>query len=324
MKRTKQLLCLLLCAVLCLSLAACASEEDKAFEEACALLEAGDYDGALAILPTIGRYQEISAKIAEAEKMRDEANAGFLFGVWKDIGSGAVFTFEADGAATLSQDGTVTTLAYTYSDNTVTITEPVVLKLKVAEVDGITHITYAETGYDLVPEAEYEALAPYSVEITMDNWEEYFELRQVKNIGVNEFGEVTYSAPGYGVFLKEEYYDLLKEPSVDFEVTYDEACFQVTGYEGDSPDYNFIGEYTLIPTAAPYWWELQTGCSTTAPVYDQREWDDGNELNPYYHTIAAQFYVGGYWSEDGSNVYYCFVENAHISRVQGSLTFYRE
>ena len=80
MKKWTRYLCLLLSLVMCLTLAACASKEDKAFDEANALLEAGDYEGAIAAFSAIGRYQEISAKIAEATQLLDESNAGFLYG----------------------------------------------------------------------------------------------------------------------------------------------------------------------------------------------------------------------------------------------------
>ena len=72
MKKTlRMLLCLVMALVLCIGLCACASEEDKAFEAANALLEAGDYDGAIAAFSAIGRYQEISAKIDRMELIVD-------------------------------------------------------------------------------------------------------------------------------------------------------------------------------------------------------------------------------------------------------------
>ena len=73
MKNTKRFLTLILALVMCLAMTSCASEEDKAFEAADALLAAGDYEGAIAAFSSIGRYAEISEKIYEAEMLRIEA-----------------------------------------------------------------------------------------------------------------------------------------------------------------------------------------------------------------------------------------------------------
>ena len=328
MKNWNKIVSLLLAIAMCLSLAACASKDDKAFEEANALLEAGDYDGAIAAFSAIGRYQEISSKIEEATKLREEANAGFLFGTWMDLNSNAVFTFAPGGTATLTSYDSVTALEYEYANDTVTITAPIVMKMNVAEVDGIQHITLEN--YDLISEADYAVHGPKPVEITLENWAEYFEIREAKYVWFNPFGDLESSSPGYGIFLKDEYYDRLANSyeavQVDFEVTYDEICYKAEGYESDNFDYNLLGEYTLTPTDPPYWADKpETGLTATGTVYDRRRETDGNtELDPFYQKVAAQCSIYGATSSDSINYYYYGATNIQVSRVQGTLLLFAE
>lgn len=318
----KKLLALLLALSMVLGLAACASQEDKAFEEANALLEAGDYDGAIAAFSAIGRYQEISAKIDEAIQLRNEVNAGFLIGTWKDINTETTITLSGEGKGNVSGEEGTDSVTYTYTDGFVFIEGTNSYGLDVVETDGILHLT--DGFHDLVAEANYAALAPVEIEITMENWEEYFELREANNVYINQFGDTESNLPGYGIFLKEELYDRVKNTydaiNVDFEITYDEVCCKVLGYEKDAFDYNFVGDYTLEPCKAPSWWETESGCTVTASVYDNRDYPDGSDADPYYQKIAAQFYFAGAFAEMGSTMYYNSFENVAVTRAQGSIT----
>lgn len=67
------------------------------------------------------------------------------------------------------------------------------------------------------------------VEITMDNWQEYFELREAQRISVSDYGEIFNREFGHGVFLKEEYVNRLAEFDVSFGMQADVVRYQVYG-----------------------------------------------------------------------------------------------
>lgn len=324
MKNILKLFSLLLALVLCLSLAACGetvSEEDQAFEAANALLEAGDYDGAIAAFSSIGRYQEIAAKIEEAIRLKAEANAGFLLGTWKDIVSGTTFIFESDSSVTMITtypDGSSyeSDTLYTYADGVVEAFYP----FQVQEIDGVTHLVNADASYDLVPEANYADLCPITVEITMDNWQEYFELREAADVQDNAFGEPEYRSLGYAVMLKEEYIQRLVNAyanlNVSFEMQYDESIYLVTG--------DFVsGDYTL-EEGKPYWYSqpLEQDATATTEVWDYRNNDYSQHSDLYGH-VGGFFHGGNWYMEDGGLFYICKPINPEIIRVQGTMTLLR-
>lgn len=44
-----------------------------------------------------------------------------------------------------------------------------------------------------------------TVEITPDNWQDYFEIRPFESVQYNDFGDLTYKSMGHALYLKEEY-----------------------------------------------------------------------------------------------------------------------
>lgn len=328
MKKTIRIVCLLLAMLLCLSMAACTSEEDKAFEAANALLEAGEYEEAIEAFQAIGRYQEIAGKIADAQKLLNEENAGFLFGEWFDLSGDYVFTFGHDGEGSIVLGETIA-ITYSCEGNVITITSPINFTLNVTEIDGVTHIVSQAYGYDLVREENYNVLRPMAVEITLDNWQEYFELQEVNEISVNEFGDISSVYPTIGIFLKEEYADRLADGygavDVTFELSYDEALFEVLGVEPDAFASEFLGEYEIRLTNDPYgWWDLESGCTQIVTIEDRRNYDWETELSPYYQKVAGYCSPsrGCSWGSDG--IFYCGWTNVQVNRVQGTLMFYPE
>lgn len=53
------------------------------------------------------------------------------------------------------------------------------------------------------------------VAITMDNWQEYFEIRPYEEFNYNDFGDLVYMRTGYAFYLKAEYLPLLRENGAD-------------------------------------------------------------------------------------------------------------
>lgn len=324
MKKHIRILSVILALSLCVSMAACSSD-DKAFEEADALLAAGDYDGAIAAFSAIGRYEEISAKIAEAEKLRNEANMGFLFGTWKDLSSDQTLTLREDSTYMLVAGAETWTGTYTYENNVVTISQPIVLSFELVNDEDITHLVCSAIG-NFVHETNYDALCAKEIEITMDNWQEYFELKEVNNVYVNEFGEVSSVCPSIGIFLKEEYYSRLPDNYWDmelsFELIYDEASYKVLNCTPDEYDYNFDGNYEIEPVNPPQWWKMETGCTVIGNVYDQRNTTHLSEQSPYFKTVSAEMPMWCDSASEGNTQYITRWTNVQVSRVIGTLKLF--
>lgn len=338
MKNAKRFLTLILALVMCLAMTACASEEDKAFEAADALLAAGDYEGAIAAFSSIGRYAEISEKIYEAEMLRMEAerlsgiaNAEAFFGNWINISpyyteATVTLVLHADGIGTMSWGEDSYDSNFSYKDNTISLDNPI-MELKINEINGITHLISEEYNMDFVSEADSAAFTPVDIEITLDNWQDYFEMKETKSIQVNAFGEVSYVQPAVGIFLKEEHYDRLLENYWDmelaFELTYDETPYKVLNCTPEDFDYSFLGNYEMEPaTNVPSWWEMQTGCTVIGNVYDNRNADWLAEQSPFNGTFSAEIgmYGGGYG--DNNAQYVSLWTNIQVSRVTGTLRLY--
>ena len=337
MKNIKRFLSLILALVLCLAMTACASEEDKAFEAADALLAAGDYEGAIAAFSSIGRYAEISEKIYEAEMLRIEAerlnsiaNAEAFFGNWINIGKDFVdisisLTLNSDGSSHMIWGEEVYDATFGCKDNIVIVDTPY-MELKVEEINGITHLIAAEYNMDFVTEADYPAFALQDIEITMDNWQEYFEMKEVNSIQVNAFGEVSSVRPAIGIFLKEEYYDRVPDNywdvDISFEVTYDEVFYKLLNCTPDDYNYDLSGQYEKEPATAPSWYELKAGNTAIGQVFENRDSDWISEESPFYNTLSCEIgiYGGGY--SDGNNQYITGWTNIQISRVIGTLRLY--
>ena len=66
----KRFLTVVILVLFCLT--GCVSAEERAFEEACALMEDGDYEAAIEAFADIGMYREISDKIEEAQELLQE------------------------------------------------------------------------------------------------------------------------------------------------------------------------------------------------------------------------------------------------------------
>jgi len=141
------------------------------------------------------------------------------------------------------------------------------------------------------PETETPAAQPapqevIPVEITLDNWQDYFELRQTEQIYVSESCGVINRIFGYGVFLKEEFLPLLaSESNVSFELQYEVAWKRVMGdLTGDS--YMIIGSVNeVLPK------------TQTALLADFRENAEIPEESDFYGQVAAEF---AYDSEFGA------------------------
>ena len=141
-------------------------------------------------------------------------------------------------------------------------------------------VTEAPTPVTTQPptEAPTEAPQPVPVAITMENWEEYFELRDTEQVHISESCSVINRIFGYGVFLKEEYVDRLAEGSdVSFELEYNLVWRRVMG--------DLTGDSYMLQSA-----QTDPDRKTqTAQLTDFRGNPAVAEESDFYNSVAVEF-----------------------------------
>ena len=316
-KITLRIICLALSAALCFSLAGCAPADERAFERACALMDAGEYEAAIEAFSAIGMYEQISEKIDEAQELLEEENMKFLYGDWVNIHTGALFTFSKGGKGSVSQDGRDTPFTYTSDGKSVDILAPVPLQLKVDKEEGVVHLKDQAGDYDLVPEKEYQDYlpqGPVTVEITLDNWQDYFEGRQAQDVGLDDKGDVNFREYGYGIFLKEEYIGSLDHTGildVSFDVEYDLVPYLLEG------DLN-SDDYTLTEVRLPRTEKAPGKQQATMAVYDRgfQHWrSPESDLNNAVCGFISPMEV----IVEKNEVYVLLVGNVTVTAASGSM-----
>ena len=141
-------------------------------------------------------------------------------------------------------------------------------------------VTEAPTQMPTQPptDAPTEAPQPVPVEITMENWEEYFVLRETEQVHISESCSVINRIFGYGVFLKEEYVDRLAEGSdVSFELEYNLVWRRVMG--------DLTGDSYMLQSA-----QTDPDRKTqTAQLTDFRGNPAVAEESDFYNSVAVEF-----------------------------------
>lgn len=171
----KKAITLLLAIVMCLSLCACGKAGD--YEAAIALMEAGNYEEAIVAFTELGDYEDSIQKLEECENILSYAEAIALFEGEQYEDALAIFT--ALGNYQDSQEKKVeceNALAYQNA------------------VDAIASGDYEKAYTTLVPLGEYkdvpELLTHFKkVEITSENWSEYFIMVEEPEYIKNDFNE---------------------------------------------------------------------------------------------------------------------------------------
>lgn len=316
MKHTAlRIVCLVLAMALLFSLAGCAPADQRAFQRACALMDAGEYEAAIEAFSAIGMYQDIAEKIEEAQDLLEEENTRFLYGTWVNLHTGTLFTFSKDGKGTLFAADGETAFTYTCDGKTVAFTAPAELLLKAEKEDGILHLKDQEGLCDLVSRKDYEKMGPETVEITPDNWETYFEGRQAQDVGLDSDGYVNHREVGYGIFLKEEYLDRLDSGSYDgavwFEITYEYTPYLLEG----NLDSDF---YSLKETRLPRELGAYRGSFSTSLPVNHRGYQQWRSPESDFNNAACCFLGADRLEWDG-NVYMMMIDNVEILDVRGTL-----
>lgn len=136
-----------------------------------------------------------------------------LYGTYTNLRGEQVLTLDAAGKAT--EDGVEGT--YVIEGETMTVTLPKrILELQVTDHKGTPRLICGWQYLDYVPEAAAADFAPVTVELTMDNWMEYFELREIGSFGYVGVVAPETGVPDFELWLKPEYvYKLVDAPNPD-------------------------------------------------------------------------------------------------------------
>lgn len=310
----KRLIALALILMMCLGMTACgASEDEKAFEEANALLDSGDYEGALEKFYSIGLYNQTAEKIYQIEEQLRGEKVSFLTGTWKDLNNDMTLTFGEKGKFTVTYpDGTVDDGEAWFDDNDQLYLFEAV---EIREIDGVTHMTGEYS--DWVSEADYEVIGPRTVEITLDNWADYFEIRETDCQYRNDFGEIEQKGFGFGVFLKDDVASKLRDPyesvNVSVKVAYDEVMHKAIGSVAN-------GDFQVGEVGQPKWMEEETRREEAVGQVWLQE-DDHMEGSGCYGCYCANF--TGYTSIEEENDTYIYVyENPELLDITGTLVIF--
>lgn len=321
----KRIFALLLALAIAVSLMACGSGDKKTIEEAQALIDSGDYESAIELLTSIEQYQQITEMLDKAVQLMQEqerqerlAGAEFLFGTWICIDDmTTTLTYREDGTYTFAEENETWDETFSYDNGVIS---GGLETFTVGEYQGVPCLTGEKFGrntlddeffaYRFVKEEDYEALCPKTVEITMENWEEYFELREIRLTYLNDFDEIDSIGFGYGIYLKEEYVEKLytgyEAVSVAFKMEYDWCSRRVTNPTQD--DY-VMGNVVWTPEHE----------SSTSQVFDYRYSEYIGVEQPEYNAVCATF---GYAGPIQDNDIFPSLENGVVIDVQGALILF--
>ena len=239
--------------MLILGICACEKEDPKMRQQQTELalaesfMEAGNYESAIGVLNSMEIYREISGKIAEAEQgyqAQKIAESSWLFeNTWYAVDGDMQVTFLREpeptgewmmayvipvgqGSTALNRQGKipftfmgdVCVLEYFTDFQTFYVPQ---MPVDPYQKDGKTILRLAGMEFATEKTEPQEVVIPVDmVEITMDNWQEYFEIKTYDCWKQDDFGEnsdlvlVTYVA------LKDEYIERIDLEQSDVAVGY--------------------------------------------------------------------------------------------------------
>lgn len=245
--------------VLCLLLSTCGNKSGE-YDELLAMLENGEYQSAHYYIDSLQRKEIEEGKSDE----KKESQISLAYGEWtlsSDYGNDDAFetvSFDEDGTCKIGKD----TLKWRMTDEqdtyiNIDVTEGETKKYRVGLNTGNKEISLSLSQYEgedgmTRSVGEYKNLDFYeAVEITAENWDEYFEIVDEGKFGENAFGEVESFNYYQYLSLKEEYVgkfsNSLSKLAMELDFTYGKKGCEVDlankkytltdSYEVDTYDY---------------------------------------------------------------------------------------
>ena len=330
----KKLLALLLAIVLCLSMTACG---DKEYDELIEMLEAGDYESAIAYIRSM-QGSEGNLKLDGVIGIQVETNAtepltaeitailNKIPGKWvcttEKENAPKEFLFRADGTCTVDGKNLIWKRNGTTTHSSLNGKSILSLTIQEGDVNRYDATFYQGNGEEIVLTCEvyedsnntnsisgvhYVNPDAYDiVTLSADNWQEYFEWTEAFYHDTNAFGEVSSLGTKYYFSLKEEYYNRL-------------SPFQIN--QGDVEISHTLMEHHV--SISP------DGKSYTKGDHDYREghqYTQIHELRKQYDTTVSLWGAQYAYASVREDSYYppsallCdYVISHSVTRIQGTL-----
>lgn len=289
----KKALVLLLALCMLLTLCACADASEKEFEAAKALYDAGDYENAIEALQNVGHYAEIAGMIADAQKQLAAESYGFLLTTWKDVRADGTNTviFHEDGTCDL--DGSP--MQYSMGNDKVTVAG--ILTLDITQEDGIYHLAGEDVDY--VREEDYDTfIAEHTVELTLDNYLDYFEWVEERIDNKDAYGNFT------SVFIRH-----ILTPKDEKHVNRDLSCVEI-GYSYETTIYAGNSVHVNVETFEYSGGERYTNTVSCTAEYYTKSYGGGYLWDPVSYSVS--------YAEDGVS----FDSAPEVVRVEGQLVIW--
>lgn len=168
-------------------------------------------------------------------------------------------------------------------------------------------ITAAETQATV---QETEAV-PQQTQITMENWETYFELKEARTVVKLEDEEPDLFTSGYGLFLRDEYVQKLPDPETGVDVTLRYRYVNSLRLaEGNYPESYTLGEVRVVP-----WLDYEPQEEERVVFYVDK---DGDPRSDFTGTVSANLSVYGCMF-DGNQVFLQVADELEILDISGTL-----
>lgn len=346
----KRIISLLLVLALCLPLCACG--KSKAVSNVESLIGAiGEVtvDSEAAVVEAEEAYKVLTDKEKEAvenyadlvsartvldEALEIEQFRQSILGEWVNIDSDKdIISFDENGnclfedfTTTYETDGERIFVSILGMEFSFTLEE---------DEDGILHLSSEEVA-DFVRREDWEhfqPVPPVPVEITTENWSEYFEIRECTEMAQNPFGEYTAVSTGFGLFLKDGYLEKLSRnslqypSSVSFEVQYLRE-YKVVTLDKDTGEFNFseenyFSEFGELGTAVIQTRDCRTFEDENVPVATMAPAVTGESTQEYVENYMNSYFgainVSGEGASNGIFFAQALYQNPEVLRAIGTI-----
>lgn len=315
----KRCITMMLVFAMCLSLCACGkSEAVKNVESLIEAIGGVTVDSEAAVVAAEKAYNSLSEEDKSTvenafvlESARESLDALLferaILGTWISINSGASYTFMENGECIYTDSDNNSSLTYEITEQTIRVTTAISKLVFNLEEDSrsVVHMIDETSGIDCVSESDYSAFAPEEIEITLDNWQNYFEIRPANRTECDAFGTIIHYVYGYAFFLKDEYMDRVASISdIAFKVN---AAFEYRQVEWDTQQLiegGKIGETEVAEVVA-----------TIADYRDNTISQGHSDLDGYIAAYIPD--IGGYGD---FNLYWSFyTDEFDVIDVKGTL-----
>ena len=240
----KKAISLLLALVLCLSLCACGGGNDTPET-------------------TPNAENETTPHVEENTEIEESEIGKDVLGKWFVVDSTVSLSFNDDGTGIRVQDGQEVPLSWKYDTEANCYIIDIlgaIITGKIETVDGIEQLTFENSlcvrseNYT-APTTQTDVDVQYRiVEITMDNWMEYFEFVFIEDWQVNGFGESEGYSCEYRLKLRDEYASKinLQKLAITVEVAYKDVVSYAT-FDFEKMEYTIDGDMSSVGEKSEVW-----------------------------------------------------------------------